>query len=67
MVVRMLIIAMTIINSMPASLSAGSRTPREGEKEGVHYFFVSEEEFLSPEGISRGRGKRSLREDYGSR
>ena len=27
------------------SVSCTTRTPREGEREGVHYYFISEEEF----------------------
>lgn len=32
--------------SLGFSISATSRKPREGEKDGVHYYFITEEEFL---------------------
>ena len=33
-------------NTMCFSISHTTRSPREGEKHGVHYYFVSPEEFL---------------------
>ncbi|MBQ3080968.1 MAG: guanylate kinase [Clostridia bacterium] len=35
------------------SISATTRDPREGEKDGVHYFFISKEEFLTR--VEKGR------------
>ena len=38
---------LTNIENVELSISATTRTPREGEVEGKHYFFVTENEFNS--------------------